>query len=395
MNIPLAKPSLNDDECVAVERVIKSGWVTQGPEVLKFEEEFKTYVGSKYACAVSSCTAGLHLAFRALGIGSKDKVITVSHSFIATANSIVYENAIPVFVDIDPNSLNIDSSKIEEVIDDDVKAILVVHQLGMPANLSHIKELSEKYDLFIIEDAACAVGSEIFYEQNWEKIGKPHGDIAVFSFHPRKIITTGDGGMITTNNSKIAKRLQLLRQHGMSVSDTTRHGSTSYIQEEYIELGFNYRMTDIQAAIGRVQLSKLDSLLKERKILAQNYIHELSQCDNVFIFQDLDYTRRNYQSFSIKVIDSTMQMKLIESLFEQNISAKRGVTCIHRERAYTKINWYCKKQGITCNCINNSCKNLQHSEDAQDTCIILPLYPSMSKNEQNTVINSLLNILIA
>ncbi|WP_127025479.1 aminotransferase class I/II-fold pyridoxal phosphate-dependent enzyme, partial [Chroococcidiopsis cubana] len=189
-NIPIAKPWMGEAEADAAKQAIMSGWVTQGPEVAAFEQEFATYVGAKSACAVSNCTTALHLALLAVGVQPGDEVITVSHSYIATANSIRYCGAIPVFVDIEPHTYNINPTLIEAVVSDRTRAILVVHQMGMPCDLKAIVEVARRYNLPVIEDAACAIGSEILWEGQWEKIGKPHGDIACFSFHPRKVITT-------------------------------------------------------------------------------------------------------------------------------------------------------------------------------------------------------------
>ena len=202
-NIPIAKPWIGEPEAEAARRAIMSGWVTQGPEVAGFEQEFAAYVGANYACAVSNCTTALHLALLAVGVQPKDEVITVSHSYIATANSIRYCGAIPVFVDIEPQTYNINPVLIEDAISNRTRAILIVHQMGMPCDLKAILAIAHRYNLPVIEDAACAIGSEILWDGQWEKIGKPHGDIACFSFHPRKVITTGDGGMITTNNDGV------------------------------------------------------------------------------------------------------------------------------------------------------------------------------------------------
>jgi dTDP-4-amino-4,6-dideoxygalactose transaminase len=224
--IPITKPTIGEEETYAVAEVLRSGWVSQGPHVQEFEREFAAYVGTKHACAVTNCTSALHLALLAIGVKPDDQIITVSHSFIATANSIRYCGALPVFVDIRPDTYNIDTAQIEAAITERTKAILCVHQVGMPCDMRDILDIASRHQLPVIEDAACAIGSEIRWGNNWERIGKPHGDIACFSFHPRKVITTGEGGMLTTRDTRWDNEFRLLRQHCMSTSDTKRHTSS-------------------------------------------------------------------------------------------------------------------------------------------------------------------------
>ena len=195
---PITKPTMGDEEIAAAAEALRSGWVSQGPAVARFEQAFAAYVDAPHACAVSSCTTALHLALLAVGVQPGDEVITVSHSFIATANSIRYCGALPVFVDILPETFNLDPNLIEAVVTERTRAILCVHQIGLPCDLAGILEIAGRHGLPVIEDAACAIGSEIRIGERWERIGKPHGDIACFSFHPRKVITTGEGGMLTT-----------------------------------------------------------------------------------------------------------------------------------------------------------------------------------------------------
>ena len=221
--ISVAKPMFDEREAAAASRAILSGWVTQGPEVAAFEREFAASVGAVHACAVSNCTSALHLALLAIGVRPGDEVITVSHSYIATANSIRYCGAMPVFVDIDPSTFNLNPDLLESANTARTRAILCVHQMGMPSDLSAVLRVARRHSLPVIEDAACAIGSEILWDGEWAKIGRPHADIACFSFHPRKVITTGEGGMLlVSRRGTWAERARRLREHGVSVGAWSR-----------------------------------------------------------------------------------------------------------------------------------------------------------------------------
>lgn len=368
--IPITKPTIGEAEIAAAAKALQSGWVSQGPRVAEFEQAFAAYVGAKHACAVSSCTAALHLALLAVGVKPGDQVITVSHSFIATANSIRYCAAVPVFVDISPDTFNIDPASIEPAITERTRAILCVHQVGMPCDLPSILEIASRHRLPVIEDAACAIGSEIRINGAWERIGKPHGDIACFSFHPRKIITTGEGGMLTTNDADWDNRFRLLRQHFMSVPDTTRHQSSQVIFESYPELGFNYRMTDIQAAVGCEQLKRVSEIVHKRRALAERYRSLLAEIPGIGVPEEPDWARSNWQSFCVRLPDSADQRQVMQAMLDADIATRRGIMCSHREPAYS----------------NEPPRfPLPHSEIAQDRCILLPLYPQMSAAEQDRV----------
>lgn len=372
--IPIAKPTLDEREVEAVRRVILSGWVTQGPEVTAFEREFAEFVGAPHACAVSSCTTALHLALLAVGVGAGDEVITVSHSFIATANAIRYCGARPVFIDIEPGTCNMDPALIEPALTERTKAILCVHQLGMPCDLSRIVAIGRTQGIPVIEDAACASGSEILWDGRWERIGKPHGDVACFSFHPRKVITTGDGGMITTANAELDRRCRLWRQHSMSVPDTVRHGARDVIFETYPEVGFNFRMTDLQAAVGRVQLTRLSSIVDDRRRIAQEYASRLQPIHGVALPTEPAWARTNWQSYCIEVAESFDQKAVMQRMLDDGVSTRRGVMNAHLERPYRSDVLQTR---------------LQRSERAQQRGVILPLIPSMTTWQVQRVCDSL------
>lgn len=372
--IPIAKPLMDEREADAARRAILSGWITQGPEVAAFEAEFAAFVGAPHAAAVSNCTTGLHLALLAAGVTAGDEVVTVSHSYIATANVVRYCGATPVFVDIDPATYNIDPNLIEAALSARTRALLVVHQLGLPCDMAAIVALARAKGLPVIEDAACASGSEILWDGAWEKVGKVHGDAACFSFHPRKVISTGDGGMLTTRHADWDATFRRLRQHGMSVPDTVRHGSPQVIFEEHPEVGFNYRMTDIQAAVGREQLKRLPGIVAERRRLADRYRARLADAQWLGLPVEPAYARSNWQSFCVRLPEGRDQRGVMQAMLDQGVSTRRGVMCAHREAAYAAAP---QRAG------------LPHSEAAQDRGVMLPLYPQMTEDEQDRVIEAL------
>jgi perosamine synthetase len=391
-SIPVAKPVLGEEEAAAARRAILSGWVVMGPEVAAFEKEFAAIVGADHAVACSSGTAALHLALMALDLGPGDEVITVSHSFIATANAVRYVGATPVFVDVEPETGNIDTALVPAAITPKTKAILAAHQLGMPFELPRLLAMAQEHHLHLIEDAACAVGSEICFEgrgtgvaglsphDGWEPIGRPRGVLATFSFHPRKIITTGDGGMITGSDPALMERLAQLRTHSMSLSTAERHQAGKVVFEEYLEVGYNYRLSDIQAAMGREQLKRLPSLVESRRHLGRRYQEKLAGHPWLALPQEPPWARTNWQSYWVILTPACPrdQAAVMQALKEEGIHTRRGVMCAHREPAYQDLPLRFP---------------LPVSEYLQDRSIILPLYPGMTESDQDRVIAAFLQVL--
>jgi dTDP-4-amino-4,6-dideoxygalactose transaminase len=370
--IPVARPYIGPEEEAAVVGVLRSGWISQGPRVAEFEEAFARFVGAEHAVAMSSCTTALHLAMCALGIGPGDEVICPSLSFIATANAIAYTGATPIFVDVDPQTYNLNPAAIEAAISPSTKAILAVHQIGLPAEMTSLAAIASDYGLALIEDAACAIGSE--YEGR--RIGGSLGTMACFSFHPRKILTTGEGGMITLQDRAMAERLRRLRQHAMSLSDVARHSAKQISCESYDEVGFNYRMTDMQAVVGLEQLRRLDELLARRRYLAARYTDGLQALPWLQLPTVPANCHHNYQSYMVRLTGGMESERdaLMQYLLERQISTRRAVMAIHHEAPYRSGRWTA---------------HLPETDRIARSGLILPLYHQLSEAEQDYVIDCL------
>jgi len=352
--VPMARPLLGPEEAAAVARVLASGWVMQGPETEAFEGEFARFVGAPRACAVSSGTAALHLALLAVGVRAGDEVVTVSHSFIATANSVRHAGATPVFVDIEPATYNLDPARVAEAIGPRTRAILCVHQLGMPCDLHALAALARARGLPLVEDAACAAGSELLVDGQWQRIGRPHGDVACFSFHPRKLITTGDGGMVTARDAVVDERVRAWRSHG------TRDGVH----------GFNYRMTDLQAAIGRVQLGRLAGLVDERRRLVETLRERLGA--RVRFAVEPPWARSNWQSLCVRFASEAAARAAAARCEADGIAVRSGLVNAHEEPG--------QSDGVR--------GPLVESERAHRECLLLPLPTGMTDEEMDRVVDA-------
>jgi dTDP-4-amino-4,6-dideoxygalactose transaminase len=363
--IPVMRPWLGQEEAAAAAEAVASGWIAQGPRVREFEEAFAAAVGAPHAVAVSSCTAALHLALIAAGIGPGDEVIVPSLSFIATANAVRYVGAQPVFADVDLVTQNLVPETVESRLTGRTRAVILVDQAGVPADLDTMRTLCDPLRVTVIEDAACAAGST--YRARPVGVGAA---LAAFSFHPRKLLTTGEGGMLTTPDGSIAARLRRLREHGMDISAADRHRSQQPVIEHYTEVGFNFRMTDIQAAIGLVQLRKLPEMVARRRALARRYQELLSGIPGLLTAADPPYGETNYQSFWMLLPEESAVGRddLLRVLAEAGISARRGIMAAHLEPAYAGA-W----------------PSLRVTERLTAGSLILPLFHEMTQAQQDHV----------
>jgi perosamine synthetase len=362
------RPWLGAEEAAAAAEAVSSGWVAQGPRVAEFEQAFAAAIGAGHAVAVSSCTAALHLALVVAGVGPGDEVVVPSLSFIATANSARHAGAVPVFADVDEATQNLTPATVEPCLTPRTRAVILVDQAGVPADLDAMQALCEPRGITVVEDAACAVGSR--YE------GRPVGaraELAAFSFHPRKLLTTGEGGMVVTPSPEVAARLRRLREHGMDLSAAARHASHQPMIEHYLEPGFNFRMTDIQAAIGLVQLGKLGQLIARRRELAQRYQRLLADVPGIRTITDPGYGTTNYQSFWVLLPDDfpVSRDELLQQLAEAGVSARRGIMAAHLEPAYE-------------GCAH---RPLPITERLTARTLILPLFHELTEAEQDSIVS--------
>jgi len=388
MKIPIAKTVFTENEYVNILKPLESGWVVQGPFVKEFETKWSNFTGAKHSIAVSNCTTALHLSLATLGINSGDEVIIPSFTWVATANSVESLGAKPIFCDIDLETYNIDFCKIESLITERTKAIIPVHLFGLSAEIKKIIDIADKYKLFIIEDAACGFAAKY----DGIHVGN-FGNTGCFSFHPRKAITTGEGGMITTNDDALADKLRAMRDHGASVSDLQRHlGNKPYLLPEFPYLGFNYRMTDIQASIGSTQMDRAHEIHGLRTYWAKRYDQELEQLNwlkipiyngifvhgfqaYVCLFNNLNMINENINEIN------RSRNNFMEYLMEKGISTRPGTHAVHM------LKFYSEKYGI-------KPEDFYNSLIADQCSIALPLYPTMKEEEFNYIINSIKNFKI-
>jgi dTDP-4-amino-4,6-dideoxygalactose transaminase len=368
--IPVMRPWLGEQEARAAADAVCSGWVAQGPRVAEFESQFAAHVGAAHGVAVSSCTTALHLALHLLGVGPGDEVVVPSFSFVATANCAHYVGASPVFADVEPEDGNVSVRTVEPVLTDRTKAVVVVHQGGLPADVEPLRRLCDSRGIALVEDAACAAGA--LYR------GEPVGAgslLAAWSFHPRKLLTTGEGGMVTTSDADLAERARRLREHGMNMSAAERHATTQPVIESYLEVGFNYRMTDIQAAVGLVQLGKLDAMVRRRRQLASRYQTLLADVPGVRTVRDPVWGETNFQSFWVELDDGypLTRNELLAALASDGVSARAGIMAAHRQPAYA----------------GHPHAALPVTERLTDHTLILPLFHTMEERDQDAVVTAI------
>jgi dTDP-4-amino-4,6-dideoxygalactose transaminase len=369
MTVPITKPALTEEEARAPYESIKSGWVTQGPKVAEFEKAVASYVGAKHGVATTSCTTGLHLALATIGVGPGDEVIVPSFTFIASANAILYTGATVVFCEIDPRTFNADPADIERRITKKTKAIMPVDQIGLGCDIDGVNQVAKRHGIEVVEDAAPTIGGTY----KGRRVGS-NAHQTVFSFHPRKVITTGEGGMITTDDDALADKARKLRAHAMSVSDLDRHKADRPILESYDELGFNYRMTDIQASIGLVQIRRLDELLRIRVAKADRYGRELADLKKVRTPYSPSYATHTYQSYCLDLDTSIDRDDLMARLLRRGVATRRGVMASHLEKVYRD------RVGTV---------SLPITEQKARSTMLIPLFATMTDDEQTYVIESL------
>jgi perosamine synthetase len=371
-NIPIALPVTGEEEWQAVREPLMSGWVTQGPKVAEFEKLFSERHQADHGLAVTSCTTGLHLVLAALGVGPGDEVIVPAFTWVATANVVLYCGATPVFVDVSTETFNIEVSQLAEKVTKRTKAIIAVHLFGLCADIDEIRAVVGD-DISIIEDAACGAGA-VYKGRSAGTLG----EAASFSFHPRKSITTGEGGMVTTNDSMLAERMNQMRNHGATLSEEQRHhGPRPYILPDFNLLGFNYRMTDIQGAIGVVQLKKMDKFISERAKWAKWYLEELKTIEWLRLPQEPENGRHGWQSFVTYVHPDKAPMarnEIMDVLQQQGVSTRPGTHAVHM------LGLYQERFGIKPN-------DFPGARDCDANTMAIPLHNRMTEDDYLYVVD--------
>lgn len=382
MKVPIAKVNLTKSEINSVLEPLKNGWLVQGPKVKEFEDKWSNFVGVNHSIAVTSCTSAMQLSLLALGFSSGDEAIVPAFTWISTANVVEQLGGKVVFCDIKLDTFNIDVDQIESKISENTKAILPVHLFGMPAEIEKIKVIAHKYNLKVIEDAACGFGSKI----NNQHVGS-FGDVGCFSFHPRKAITTGEGGMVTTNNKELAEKIRVLRDHGAIISDLQRHlGPKPYLLADHTEAGYNQRMTDIQAVLGSAQMNRAEDILIERAKIAKRYSVGLKDCKQVILPSQIDNYTNGYQSFPCIFNSLGTNYKNIHQI-EENRNAfmedlfKNGISTRPATHSVVSLSYYKNKYKI-------DEKNFPKATLASKASFSLPLYNGMSNKEVDYVISA-------
>lgn len=354
--IPIAKPWLGPEEAEAVASVLASGWIMQGPRVADFEAAVAAFCGARHAVAVSSGTAALHLALLAAGVGPGDEVVVPSLSFVATANAVMHSGAAPVFAEIDEETFNLDPDAAEAAITPRTRAIMPVHQIGLPADMDRFRAIGERRGVAIVEDAACALGSTY--------AGRPIGGrspLACLSFHPRKVITTGEGGMVLTDDAGLAERVRRLRGHDAPAFES---------------VAWNFRMTDVHAAIGLAQMRRLPEILSRRRAIGARYSHALAAHPRLLPPTAPPGREANFQSYAVRLGPGAPgRDTLVERLRARGVAAQPGVAAIHATPAYRA-----RFPGL----------RLPRTESARDSSLLLPIYPTMTDAEQDFAIRELL-----
>lgn len=367
--IPYGKQTIDQDDIQAVVDVLKSDFLTTGPKIAEFEQTVADYVGAKYAVAISNGTSALHAACFAAGIGPGDEVITTPLTFAASANCVLYCGGTPVFADVDPKTYNIDPEDIRRKITDRTKAIIAVHLAGQPCDMDAIHSIAHEYGLIVIEDGAHALGSVY----KGKKVGSL-SDMTTFSFHPVKPITMGEGGMIVTDNEEFYKKMALFRSHGITRDDSmmTRNDGPWFYQQ--FDLGYNYRITDIQCALGCSQMKKLDRFLARRKEIVARYNEAFADCDNIITPYQLSDTESGWHLYIVQVKNCDRR-QVFEAMREKGI----GVN-VHYIPVY--MHPYYQEHGYE----NVHCAN---AEEIYSHIISLPLYPGLTSEQQDYVIDTL------